>query len=120
MTGCAGGLSGGLWAAFGATLVHGAGAILDAVGFDQRLDRASAVVTGEGRIDGQSLSGKITGEIARRGVVLGRPVHAIVAKNALTAEEMHLIGFASLTEATTLEAISNAASALAPTTPLWH
>src|SRR5206468_11615155 len=34
MTGCAGGLSGGLWAFRGARLVAGAPFVLDAVGFD--------------------------------------------------------------------------------------
>ncbi len=58
MTGAAGGLSGGLWAAFGAELQAGAPFVLDAVEFDRRLRRARAVVTGEGKLDEQSLAGK--------------------------------------------------------------
>ena len=46
MTGAAGGLSGGLWAAFGARLVPGAAYVLGLLGFDRRLERADAVVTG--------------------------------------------------------------------------
>ena len=34
MTGAAGGLSGGLWAVFGAELVAGAGFVLDEIGFE--------------------------------------------------------------------------------------
>ena len=41
MTGAAGGLSGGLWAAFGAELVAGASFVLDAVGFDARARRGA-------------------------------------------------------------------------------
>src|SRR6202012_3939675 len=54
MTGAAGGLSGALWATFGAELVSGAAFVLDAVEFDRRMLDARAVVTGEGKLDGQS------------------------------------------------------------------
>src|SRR5688500_14563291 len=40
MTGCAGGLSGGLWAALGATLEPGATFVLDELGFDERMRAA--------------------------------------------------------------------------------
>ena len=55
MTGAAGGLSGGLWAAHGAVLEAGAPWILDALGFDERMRAARAVVTGEGKLDEQTL-----------------------------------------------------------------
>ena len=42
LTGAAGGLSGGLWAAFGAHLVLGAAFVLGVVGFDRRLEQADA------------------------------------------------------------------------------
>ncbi|HEY1458128.1 MAG TPA: glycerate kinase, partial [Solirubrobacteraceae bacterium] len=51
MTGAAGGLAGGLWATFDARLVPGAPYLLDAIGFQERLLRARAVVVGEGRMD---------------------------------------------------------------------
>ena len=80
MTGCAGGLSGGLWA-YGAELRSGAGFVLDAVGFDQRLARADAVVSGEGRFDSQSLEGKAVGEIAERCEAAGKPLHLVVGED---------------------------------------
>src|SRR5919198_5928042 len=46
MTGCAGGLSGGLWAAFGARLRPGAAVVLDAIGFDTRVPGVSGVILG--------------------------------------------------------------------------
>jgi glycerate kinase len=83
MTGAAGGLSGGLWAAFGAELVPGAAFILDAVEFDIRMRAARAVVTGEGKLDEQSLAGKLVSEIATRARQSGVPCYAIVGTREL-------------------------------------
>src|ERR1700759_4440006 len=66
MTGAAGGLSGGLWATFDAELVGGAAVVLDAGEFDRRMRAVRAVVTGEGKLDQQSLVGKLVSEIATR------------------------------------------------------
>jgi glycerate 2-kinase len=72
--GAAGGLGAGLIAFLDARLVSGASLVLDAVGFDKRLVGAALVVTGEGRIDGQSIYGKLTHAVTvaakRRGVAV--------------------------------------------------
>jgi glycerate kinase len=78
MTGAGGGLAGALWALHGARLRGGAQFVLEALGFDSRLAAASAVVIGEGCLDGQSRHGKITGTILDRAERAGIPVHAIV------------------------------------------
>ena len=83
MTGCAGGLSGALWAWRGATLVAGASYVLDAVGFDARMREARFVVTGEGRIDDQTLQGKLLAEVATRCRQAGVGCHAVVGSEAL-------------------------------------
>ena len=85
LTGAAGGLSGGLWAAFGAELEHGAPFILDALDFDARMRAARAVVTGEGKLDEQTLEGKLVGEIGTRTRQAGVPLHAIVGTDRLDA-----------------------------------
>jgi glycerate 2-kinase len=77
MTGCAGGLSGALWA-HGAKLRPGAAFVLEEIGFDARLAAADAVVSGEGRFDAQSLAGKAVGEIASRCGGAGKPLHLVV------------------------------------------
>jgi glycerate kinase len=110
MTGAAGGLSGGLWAEIGATLAPGAAAVLDAVGFDVRLGHATAVVAGEGRIDHQSLAGKIVGEIAARAARGGVPLHVVVGRDELDPTSRRQLGPASVREAPTLEAIAEAGS----------
>lgn len=76
--GAAGGLGGGLLAFFGAILRQGIDVVLDAVGFDQVVADADLVFTGEGRIDSQSLSGKVVVGVARRAKPHGVPVVAVV------------------------------------------
>jgi glycerate kinase len=113
MTGAAGGLSGGLWAAFGAHLVPGATFVLGVLGFDRRLEEADAVITGEGRLDDQSREGKLTGEIARRCRAARLPLHAIVGQNALAADQIARFELASVSEASSVEEIEVAAARIA-------
>jgi glycerate 2-kinase len=108
MTGAAGGLSGGLWAQHGARLVPGAACVLDAIGFDERMRRAAFVVTGEGRLDEQTLQGKIVGEVATRCRQGGVACHAVVGSNALAPFQERILDLASVTEATTLEELEDA------------
>jgi glycerate kinase len=113
MGGCAGGLSGGLWAAFGAELRPGARFVLDQVGFDSRLAAADAVLSGEGRLDSQSLHGKVVGTIAELCAAAGRPLHVVAGQNALDPAAVADTGIASVTEASTLDQIAAAARRLA-------
>jgi len=107
-TGSAGGLAGGLWAQYGAELVSGAAYVLDAIGFDEQMRAAAFVVTGEGRLDDQTLEGKIVGELARRCRQGGVTCHAVVASNALDPFHERILDLASVTEATTLEELEEA------------
>ena len=99
MTGAAGGLSGGLWAALGATLVPGAPYVLDAIGFDARMRESAFVVTGEGSLDEQTLQGKIVGEVATRCRQGGVTCHAIVGRDRLDPFSERILDLASVTEA---------------------
>jgi glycerate 2-kinase len=112
MTGAAGGLSGGLWAAHGAMLEPGAPWILDALEFDARMRAARAVVTGEGKLDEQTLEGKLVGEIGTRTRQAGVPLHAIVGTDDLDQFGKRMIDLQVVTAATTLEEIEAAAEAL--------
>jgi glycerate kinase len=112
MTGAAGGLSGGLWAALGATLVPGAAYVLDAIGFDSLMRGSAFVVTGEGSLDEQTLQGKIVGEVATRCRQGGVACHAIVGRNRLDPFGERIIDLASVTEATDLEQLRAAGAAL--------
>jgi glycerate kinase len=112
MTGCAGGLSGGLWAQHGARLHDGPAFVLNALGFDERMRASAFVVTGEGRIDEQTLQGKLVGEVATRCRQAGVPCHGIVGRIELDAFSQRILDFASLREATTLEELEQAGRAL--------
>ena len=113
LTGAAGGLSGGLWAAFNAHLVPGATFVLGVIGFDRRLESADAVITGEGRLDAQSREGKLTGEIARRCRAAQVQCHVIAGEIALAPEDEAALGFATLAYASSAESITGAAERIA-------
>jgi len=112
MTGAAGGLSGGLWARLGAELVAGAPFVLDTLDFDVRLDRARAVIVGEGRLDATSLQGKIAAEIATRARQRGVPAHAIVGSAAITRFDARILDLQEIREAGDERALEDAAASI--------
>ena len=116
-TGAAGGLSGGLWAAFGADLRPGAAAVLDALGVDARMRAAQLVVAGEGRIDEQSFGGKVVGELARRACRAGVPIHAVAGASLLSARDAARAGIERVWTASTLDEIESVGRALAVAAP---
>jgi glycerate 2-kinase len=71
--GAAGGTGAGLMAFLDAKLLSGAALVVDASGFDKALVGARLVITGEGRVDGQTADGKAPGEVARRAQAAGVP-----------------------------------------------
>ena len=77
--GAAGGLGAALGGVLGAQLRSGIDAVLDAVDFSAKLEGVSLAVTGEGRIDGQSVCfGKVPVGVAKRCAQRGIPTVAIV------------------------------------------
>ena len=111
-TGAAGGLSGGLWAAFDAELRREAAAVLDALGVDERMRAAQLVVTGEGCIDEQSLRGKIVGELVRRARDASVDIHAVVGSRRLHDEQAVAAGLTRIWTASTLDEIEAAGRAI--------
>ena len=112
MTGCAGGLSGGLWAVHRAVLEPGANWVLDALDFDRRMRASRAVVTGEGKLDEQTLQGKLVGEIGTRARQSGVPLHAIVGTDRLDPFGKRMIDLMRVIEATDLAEMEAAGKAL--------
>jgi glycerate kinase len=76
--GAAGGMGYGMKAFLGSTLQMGIETVLDAVKFDELLKGADAVFSGEGKIDTQSLRGKVVIGIAKRTKKAGVPLIAVV------------------------------------------
>ena len=71
--GAAGGAAAGLVALLGAELVPGAPMVLEAAGLPAALDGAGLVITGEGRIDEQTMAGKAPAAVARAAGEAGVP-----------------------------------------------
>lgn len=88
--GAAGGLGAALGGVLGATLKSGIDAVLDAVDFDAKLEGVSLAVTGEGRIDGQSVCfGKVPVGVAKRCAAKGIPAVVIVGGIGEGAEGLY-------------------------------
>jgi len=86
--GAAGGLGGGLRAFCKAEMVSGARLVMDAAGFDASLKGASFVVTGEGRTDSQTTSGKLCCEVSKSARKAGVPV--VLLSGSLSGDVLNL------------------------------
>ena len=81
-SGAAGGLGFGLMSFCGATIRSGFDLIAETIGLDAAVQRADVVITGEGRLDDQTLSGKAPAGVAQIARRLGKRVFAIVGSAA--------------------------------------
>ena len=100
--GAAGGLGAALGGVLGAALRSGIDAVLDAVRFDEKLEGVSLAITGEGRIDGQSVRfGKVPVGVAKRCAVQGIPTAVLVGGVGDGAE-----GLFDLCESTIMTTVS--------------
>ena len=81
--------------AFGARLVSGADLFLDLAEFDASATASDLVITGEGRLDKQTLMGKAPAAIAARCTRIGVPLVAVVGSMSrnLEAEQLQVAGF---------------------------
>ncbi len=76
--GAAGGMGYGMVAFLQSEMQMGIDAVLDTVDFEKIIANADVIFTGEGKIDGQSLRGKVIIGVARRAKKQGVPVVAFV------------------------------------------
>ena len=94
--GAAGGMGAGAAAFLGAELRSGIEAILGLTGFDAELADADLVITGEGRLDRQSLGGKVVSGVAAHTSAAGKPLVALVGCTAEGAEEVYGAGVSAV------------------------
>ena len=90
--GAAGGLGYGLLTFLGAQSEAGVDIILDAVDFDKHLTNAHVVLTGEGKLDGQTAQGKLIAGICRRAGRVGVPVVAFCGTLTLGPDDIEAMG----------------------------
>lgn len=94
--GAAGGMGYGMNVFFGSKLQMGIETVLDTVRFDELVKDADCVFSGEGKIDTQSLRGKVVIGIARRTKKAGVPLIAIVGDIGDDIEEAYDIGVSAV------------------------
>ena len=109
--GAAGGMGYGMAAFFGAKLQPGIETVLDTVNFDRLLEGASLVFSGEGRLDAQSVRGKVVAGVARRAKAAGVPLVALVGQIGQGFEPMYELGLSAVFS------INRAAQPLAESAP---
>ncbi len=90
--GAAGGLGAGLVAFAGARLESGVALVADACGLSERIAGADLVITGEGRLDGQTVYGKTPAGVARLARQRGVPAIAFAGALGPGFEQLYDIG----------------------------
>jgi glycerate kinase len=100
--GGAGGTAAGALA-LGARLVSGAGLVCDLVGLSGAIAGAALVITGEGGLDEQTLSGKAPAEVAARARAAGVPCLALAGAVALSRDRLTAAGFTAAHALTEVE-----------------
>jgi glycerate kinase len=95
-TGAAGGMGAGMIAFFNSTLQSGIETILDITKFDNLIKNCDLVITGEGKIDTQSLRGKVPIGVARRAKKANVPVLCIVGSIGEGIDEAYNQGITSI------------------------
>lgn len=90
--GAAGGLGFAFLSYLNATLESGVSIVIDAIHLEQQIQTAHLVITGEGRLDGQSAMGKTPVGVARAAKKYGKPVIALAGSVTAEADRCHAYG----------------------------
>jgi glycerate 2-kinase len=101
--GAAGGVGFAALAVLGAERRLGIGVMLDLLDFDAALDGADLVITGEGSLDTQTLSGKAPAGVAQAAGRRGIPVVAVAGRSTLTEAQLAGAGIAAVYPLSDLE-----------------
>ena len=113
INGCGAGISAPLLAFFNARIQSGIDTVLDITDFDSALLGADAVITGEGKIDSQSLYGKAISGVAKRANAAEAPVYCFVGCVGDDPNKLKSMGIADIFDILSLaessdDAIKNA------------
>lgn len=94
--GAAGGLGAGLLGFARARIQPGFDVVAEACGLAKRIERADLVITGEGRLDAQTLHGKAPSGVARLAAAQGVPVIAVAGQLGPGHKELYEIGVTAM------------------------
>jgi glycerate kinase len=95
-SGAAGGLGTAFLAFFDAQLHRGVDVVMAANHFDEKIEDADFVLTGEGSVDAQTASGKTLLGVAEVAAKHGVPVIAFAGRVGPGADELYSLGFSAL------------------------
>ena len=111
--GAAGGLGAGAMLFLDAKVKPGVETMMDILGFDKMAKSANMIITGEGKVDAQTLAGKVVKGVVDRVRSLNKPVGVVSGAMSLSSEQKKTLGTSNiypiLTDSVTLqEAMANA------------
>jgi len=101
-SGAAGGLGAGLYAFLGAKMESGVGLVMRIAGLEQRIKKANLVITGEGKLDRQTLYGKAVMGVVKMARKYGVPVICIAGSIMPEAKDLYRLGVKGLFSITTM------------------
>jgi len=90
--GAAGGLGAGAKAFLRATFIRGIDYVLQQLHVEAEIKQADLIITGEGKMDTQTLSGKVVMGIAQLAAIYKKPVIAITGNNELSDQHIQVLG----------------------------
>jgi glycerate kinase len=108
--GAAGGLGAGAKVFLRASIEKGIDYIVRTTALEEKIRKADIVITGEGKIDDQTFSGKVVSEVTKLSVRAGKPVVALCGKSDLTEAQVSAQGVSRLI--TLVDASTSAQSAM--------
>ncbi|MGG3885723.1 glycerate kinase [Brevibacillus panacihumi] len=91
-SGAAGGMGAGLLAFLHAEFKSGIELVMDAIQFEQNIQVADLIITGEGKLDEQTMAGKVIAGVCKKAKPYQIPTIAICGGMELTSEQMDEIG----------------------------
>lgn len=114
--GAAGGLGAGCIAFLNAELINGIQLVMQYANVEEHIRNADLVITGEGKLDEQTLEGKLVAGIASLGKKYNKPVTVLCGSRSITDKQLQQLGvsaFSIMDQTKNLQdAINNASSIL--------
>jgi glycerate kinase len=95
-SGAAGGLGAGLIAFAKASLIPGVELVANTVGLEEKIQQADWVITGEGRLDPQSIQGKVPVGVARIARKYSKPVMVMTGQTDGDLDSIHEEGISRI------------------------
>lgn len=94
--GAAGGLGGGCEVFLNAKIISGSHYLIEAIGLEEKIGHANVIITGEGRVDDQSLQGKVVGNMIDLAKKHNKRVRIICGESLIDEKDWGPLGIESL------------------------